>query len=418
MKLSRIAGLAILCVSPCAGHAWAAPAAMSDKALLAAAERGGDPALADLQTMVDIRSGSHMSSGLKAMADFLDHRLAALGGKVERVPVPPAEGDAIVARFTGRGRARILLMAHMDTVYPEGTDPAWHFHREGGRAFGPGVVDDKGGIAVVLQVLAMLAHVGFRDYGQVTVLVTSDEETGSHGASALIERLAKEHDYVLSCEPGGHEKVIATSGIAQIALDVKGVASHAGVAPQAGSNALVEAADLIARSSDFSQPDRGLKFNWTMANAGLAHNIIPPEARVIGDMRYTDPADPPLVMARLRALAAQPRVAGTSATVTFTLDRPPMSPTPGARMLAGMAQDAGREINFPVRIIDTSMGGGSDANFAAVPGIAAVAESFGLGGGHAHTTGQEYMDIDTLVPSLYIMARVITRLSQVHVPVH
>lgn len=377
---------------------------------LAAAEVPG--ALVELQRLVEQPSGSRDPAGLQAMIDHLAARLKELGADVRRQRVPPATGEMLVATLLGQGTSRILLLAHMDTVYPADTGDRWKFHINGQHAIGPGVIDDKGGLVVMLHGLDMLRKLDFRKFGVITVAINTDEEIGSPGSRGLIAALGAQHEYVLSFEPGGRQRLIATSGIATLHMHVEGRAAHAGVSPELGRNALVETADIMRQTSGWSLPDKGFKFNWTMATAGTVHNIIPAHAELTADVRYIDEADVQQLLTRLKTLASRPFVPDTTVSFDLERNRPPMRPTVGARALARMAQDAGAEIGFPVTVLDRPFGGGSDAAYAAVSGHAGVVESFGVGGGDGHSEGKEYMEMDTLEPSLYIFARTIMQLSE------
>ena len=188
------------------------------------------------------------------MAEYLRGRLAALGGKVEVVTpadvtrlhdTPPFTAKVMVARFEGGGTRSIMLLAHMDTVYPLGALAKRPFRIEGQRAYGPCIADDKGGIAVMLHTLAMLRSLNFRDYKVITVVINGDEEISTPGARNLISKLGGEHDVVFSCEPTpanqtGHPLGLATSGIGAALMTVRGKSAHAGVAPELGRNALIE----------------------------------------------------------------------------------------------------------------------------------------------------------------------------------
>jgi glutamate carboxypeptidase len=208
---------------------------------------------------------------------------------------PERVGQAVRATFTGTGTSRILLIAHMDTVYLKGMAEKQPFRVEGDKAFGLAIADDKQGIAVILHTLAMLNSLGMRDYGTLTVLINGDEEISSPGSRKLLSRLGAEHDVTMSFEASRAEsdKVsLATAGIGSVTLRVTGKASHAGSAPHLGVNALYELAHQILQTRDLSQPDIGLKLNWTLAEAGQNRNVIPPEAEAQADVRVLRVADP------------------------------------------------------------------------------------------------------------------------------
>src|SRR5437588_1216051 len=164
-----------------------------------------------LRQLVGIESGSRDRDGLDRIAGVLAERLAALGGKVELVEAgadavrlfdtPPRTGKTVIARFEGTGTRKIMLLAHMDTVYPRGTLAKRPFRIEGSRAYGPGVADEKGGVAVVVHALAVLKSLGFREYGMLTVLINGDEELSTPDARNLSTRLAAQHDGLFAAEP-------------------------------------------------------------------------------------------------------------------------------------------------------------------------------------------------------------------------
>ena len=211
----------------------------------ARAEKG--PLLETLKELVSIESGSRDFEGLEKIGNALAARFKQLGAQVERVEpsdlykmedTPERIGRMVRATFAGNGKKRILLIAHMDTVYPRGLLEKQPFRVEGDRAYGLGIADDKQGIAVIVHTAAMLRALGFRDYGTLTVLINADEELSSPGSRALLTRLGAEHDATLSFEASRAESdkiALATAGIASVNLRVYGKASHAGSAPRSTS---------------------------------------------------------------------------------------------------------------------------------------------------------------------------------------
>lgn len=375
--------------------------------LRAAATQEEATFLRTLEQLVMIDSGSDDRAGLASAADFLTVQLRQLGMAPKRQAAPPAAGDVVTGTMTGRGGASFLLLAHYDTVYPANTTRTWPFSIEGARMYGPGVVDTKGGVVTILSALKVLKATGFDRFGRITVLFNPDEEIGSPGSHALITELAAQNDITLSAEPGGTQRLLATSGTAKLTMEVAGAASHAGVAPEAGRNALAEMADVIALTREWSQPQRGLKFNWTNAQSGGKRNVIPDKADAFADIRYLHREDVEALRKRLDGLAHAPSVKGTNVTFALTYMRPPLLPTPQARALAELSRRAGDEIGYPVKIVDQAFGGASDAAFAAVSGKSVVVESYGLLGGGGHSITKEYAERASVVPAIYNMARTI-----------
>src|SRR5258705_126078 len=247
------------------------------------------PLLDTLRDLVNIESGSKDAESLARLAALIGERLIRLGGKVEIIEptdiyrmddTPPKPGAMVHAEFKGSGAKKIMLIAHMDTVYLRGMLKDQPFRIDGERAYGLGIADDKQGVALILHTVAMLRQLGFDNYGTLTVLMNSDEEISSPGARSTITRMGAEQDAVFSFEGGGTDGGVrlATSGIGAAYLKVEGKASHAGAKPEDGVNALYELSHQLLQMKDLSKPETGLKLNWTVAKAGTNRNVIPAEA--------------------------------------------------------------------------------------------------------------------------------------------
>jgi glutamate carboxypeptidase len=403
---------------------WAAPAAAQAVEPLRDLARAERPALVEtLRDLVSIESGSRDIEGLDRMAEVVAARLRALGGDVELVApsdvyrmsdTPDPIGWTVVGRFEGEGTRRILLLAHMDTVYERGSLARQAFRIDGDRAYGPGVADDKHGIALILHTLALLQAIDFRDYGTITVAINADEEVSSPGSRDLITRLGAEADVVFSCEGAGPDDrvVLATAGIGAVRLEVTGRASHAGAAPEQGRNALYELAHQILQMRDLSDPATGRKLNWTLASAGTTRNVIPERASATADVRVLRVADYAVIERAVRERIGRQLVAGTRVEATFERRRPPLEATPAARRVATHAQTIYGEIGRRLTVVDTAGGGGTDAAFAALETDAPVLEGLGLRGFGAHSTEAEYVDLGSVEPRLYLLARLIMDVSR------
>jgi glutamate carboxypeptidase len=331
----RIAALVVA-----AGLAGLAPAAWGQKrdSVLFDAATGEQAAVVKtLERLVNIETGTGDAEGIAAAGRLLEDELKAQGFTVTRhKAVGTAVGDNVVGKLKGRldgkGGKNLLLLSHMDTVYPRGTLARSPFRVEGGKAYGPGIADDKGGAAVILHALKLLTTYGFRDFGTLTVLFNTDEEKGSYGSRDLIQQEARAADYVLSFEPTSAEResfVLGTSGIANVQADIKGRAAHAGVAPEQGVNALVEAADLIQRTADLDDKAGGLRFNWTRADAGGgAANVIPDSATLVADLRYARNEDLETALKTLEERAQAKKLPGAEVSAD-------VRPSPRARAAAG-----------------------------------------------------------------------------------
>ena len=388
------------------------------------------PALMNmLKELIAIEAGSRELEELDKIANVLATRLRALGGKVELIE--PTEADTVrlsdtpekigkMVRATfGTGTKKILLMAHMDTIYPRGMAAQQPFRIDGDRAYGLGIADNRHGIAVILHSIAILNAMNFRDYGTITVFINADEEIGSPGSRNHHTRLGAEHDAVMSFEGGGNEKddriSLATSGHALALLTVRGRASHV-VRPEAGINALDELAHQILQMRNLSDPKTGVKVSWTLARAGLVYNMIPPGAQATGDVRVARIADYDGIEQKLRERIKNKLLAEAHVELVFERRFPPLEPKPSSRALSAHAQSIYTEIGKKLNVREDASGGFTDAANASLKTQAPVIEGFGLHGFGSHTTNAEYILMSSIEPRLYLAARMIMDISSGKAP--
>lgn len=395
-----------------AGFAPAAWAQKRDNVLFDAATSEQPAVVKTLERLVKIESGTGDAEGIAAAGTMLEGELKALGFTVTRQKAAGAVvGDNIVGKLRGRGGKSLLLLSHMDTVYPRGMLAKAPFRVEGNKAYGPGIADDKGGSAVILHALKLLTTYGFRDFATITVLFNVDEEKGSFGSRDLIQQEARAADYVLSFEPTSAEResfYLGTSGIAYVQADIKGKASHAGAAPEAGVNALVEASDLVLRTLDLDDKARGLRFNWTVAKAGTVSNIIPDSATLNADVRYAQNDDLEAMLKTLEERAQQKKLPAAEVKLTVTRGRPAFNAGTEGRKLIDKASAFYREAGGTLEI-DERSGGGTDAAYAALSGKPVI-EGLGLPGFGYHSDKAEYVLVDAIPRRLYMAARLIMEL--------
>ncbi|CAN7305692.1 M20/M25/M40 family metallo-hydrolase [Variovorax paradoxus] len=413
--------LAAVCAA-CLGTAFAAPDARI--ASLAAKEK---PALLEtLKELVSIESGSRDLEGLEKISDLIAAKFKAMGGEVELVDTsaeayrmedtPEKIGRAVRATFKGTGKKKIMLIAHMDTVYTMGMLDKQPFRVEGDKAYGLGIADDKQGVAVITHTVAMLQALKFKDYGTLTVLINGDEEISSPGSRALITRLGSEHDAVLSFEGASvkEDKLsLATAGIASVTLNVTGKASHAGSAPELGVNALYELSHQILQMRDLSDPATGLKMNWTISRSGSNRNVIPASATAGADVRVLKVSDYDRIEQQVQERVKKQLIPAAKVEMKFERRRPPLEATDASLALARHAQQIYKdELGRPLGADDKVAGGGTDAAFAALKTKAPVVERFGLQGFGAHSADAEYVLVDSIEPRLYLATRMVMDLSR------
>jgi glutamate carboxypeptidase len=420
--MSRAARVALAAVSIVSGLALAAP----DGKVLDAVKKEQPAFLDTLKSLVEIESGSKDREGLDRIADVIAARLKALGGEVEMIEAgpeiyqmfdtPEKIGKMVRATFKGTGTKKILLLAHMDTVYPRGMLVNQPFKVEGDKAWGLGIADNKHGVTMILHAVKILQAQGFRGYGTLTVLINGDEEVSSPGSRFLITKLGGEHDAVMSFEGGGGPTVdqirLATSGIGSATLTVKGRASHAGAAPERGVNALYELSHQILQLRDLSKPEVGTKVNWTLAKAGIVRNMIPPGAQAQADIRVYRVADLDGIEQAIRTRIENRLLPESAVALNFEKRRPPLQATDASRAMGAHAATIYAEMGKTLRVRDRPTGGGTDAAFASLSTKAPVVEGFGLRGFGSHSTNAEYVLISSIEPRLYLTVRMIMDLAQ------
>ena len=370
-----------------------------------------------LRDLVSIESGSKDLEGLEKIAALIADRLRQLGGKVAVLPpsdvfkmddTPAKTGAMVQAEWQGTGKKKVLLIAHMDTVYLRGMLKDQPFRVDGNRAYGLGIADDKQGVALILHIVAMLNKLGFKDYGTLTVLVNGDEEISSPGSRSTITRVAADQDAVLSFEGGGSDGGIrlATSGIGSAYLTVEGKSSHAGAAPERGINALYELSHQILQMRDLSQDDKGLKLNWTVSQAGTNRNVIPAAASAQADARALRVSDFDQLQSACRSAsresswptARSAQVRGAPAAARGDAGVAPARRARAHDLRRDRPADEGRRRRDRRR---------HRRRVRRPEGARRVIEGFGLTGFGAHSNDAEYVNLETIVPRLYLGTRMI-----------
>ncbi|CAI8894616.1 M20/M25/M40 family metallo-hydrolase [Pseudomonas soli] len=368
--------------------------------------------LETFKSLVSVDTGTGTEAGLKQVGAELVKRLEALGAKVTTQPATPSVGDNIVGTFKGTGDKDFLLMVHYDTVFGPGTVAKRPFRIEGERAYGPGVADAKGGVAMILHALKLLQDQQYKGYRTLTVLFNPDEEMGSAGSRQLIAELARQHDFVFSYEPPDKDAVtVATNGINRLKLTVNGRASHAGSAPEAGRNALIELAHQLLQLNALGDKDKGTTVNWTLAKAGEKANIIPALASAEADMRYSDLSETERVQEDALRIIKKQLVADTQVELVMEKGRPPLAKNDASTHLAQTARQLYSKIDRQLQPI--AMRFGTDAGYAYVPDSdkPAVLETLGVVGAGLHGD-DEYMEIASVAPRLYLTVAMIRQLAQ------
>ncbi|CAM3071892.1 glutamate carboxypeptidase [Pseudomonas gessardii] len=392
------------------GSAMPAFSAEPHPQILADAEQYKAPALKLLERLVNIDSGSGYEPGLTQVRDIAVAELKQLGFSIELVPDAAANNSHVIATLKGKGKAKILLMAHMDTVFKEGSAAERPFHIKDGRAYGPGVMDDKGGIVAGIYALKVLKNQNFTDYAQITFLLDASEEVGSEAAAELIRNTARAHDVTLNLEPGrpADGLVVWRKGSATAVVEVKGKAAHAGVAPELGRNAAMEVAHQILQLGKLGDAEKKTTINFTVLKAGDRTNVIPDQATAKADVRAALPEEFDRIERDLARVSANQLIPETQVTTSLKRGLPPMPQTPESDKLVVIAQGIYAELGRQLTI--EGSGGAADASLSAGVGTPTL-DGFGIVGGNIHTP-QEYAEVESVVPRVYLLSRMIMELAK------
>ena len=366
-----------------------------------------DEMIAGLRPWIETESPTFDAGAVNRMMDLVQHELAALGARVERIPGRMGFGDSVRATMPHprAGEGGILLLGHMDTVHPVGTLQKLPFRREGGLCYGPGLMDMKGGNYVFLDALRKLLAAGVETPLPVTVLFTPDEEVGTPSTRALIEAEAKRHKYILvpepACPDGG--AVIGRYAIARFNLQTRGKPSHAGWALKDGVSAIAEMAKHVAVIEGMTSDD--CTFSLGVFNAGQWVNCVSSvcDAEVLSMAKTQEQLDAGI--AKMMALNADQ--GNVVMEVTRGVTRPVWEPDqPGTMAMLGVAQEISRELGF--EMTGQSAGGGSDGNFTGYLGLPTL-DSIGIRGQGLHTLN-EHIEVDSLVERAKLAAGLYCRL--------
>jgi len=331
-----------------------------------------------LKTLVETESPSHDKSAVDRVGAIVADEARKLGAQVEIIPNTET-GDHVLSKW-GSGKDGILLLCHMDTVYPLGTLQKTPFREEGEKIFGPGTMDMKAGIVISLAAVEAAQQQGLNH--PVTLLCTSDEEIGSHTSREHIERLAQESALVLVMEPAMPDGSLKTwrKGVGEFRVKAKGRAAHAGGDHEKGRNAIEELAHQIIAIQKLTDYSRQTTLNVGVIQGGTVSNVVPEEANIQVDMRVMQPGEWERVEAEVKTL--QPALDGTSLEVAGELNRPPMPFDERMKTTFEKARSIAAGIGMNVTAGGT--GGASDGNFVAPLGIPLL-DGMGAVGDGAHS---------------------------------
>jgi glutamate carboxypeptidase len=374
--------------------------------------------LQDLETLVNVDSGSGQAQGLTTVARFFQERFDRLGWHTRLLEFNGGAAPCLEVlnrnSQPAAGRFDFLLLGHMDTVFPAGTARQRPFSIRDGRARGPGVCDMKAGLVTVLHAAEALQLAGVADGLSVCIAFNSDEEIGSRASRAWFEALASRSRRVLVFEPcraTGH-RVLQRKGVADFEVLCHGRAAHAGVEPEKGANAVLELAHQVLAVIGFARPADGTTVSVTTIAGGTAGNVIPDFARAGFDVRIASIEEARRIEACFQHLSASGQTDGVRVEVRGEINRLPMIPSEATWRLWEQITRIGEGLCLEMKLIST--GGGSDGNFTAALGIPTV-DAMGPRGGRAHSA-DEYLELDSVVPNTQMICEVLKAAAENRLP--
>lgn len=378
------------------------------------AEKILEPYLDDLKAIVNVDSGTYTKAGVDCVGAYLHDRFSDFGFSIY-FDKQLEFGDHLVATHTGTNPngARILLIGHMDTVFPNGEVERRPFslgQRDGMRiAKGPGVLDMKSGLLIGMYGIHLLIAAQQANYASVTCLFNSDEEIGSPASKPLIQELARQSDAVIVLEPGRAIGTVVSSrkssGLYRV--EVRGVAAHAGVEPQLGRNAIHELSYQVQAMQALHGTIPGASLCVTTIHGGDRSNVVPDHAYCEMDVRASNQAGIDAIEEAMRKVAEKRVIDGTQITLSGSMRSMPFERSERNAPLVRMAQEAGQELGLRIEALGS--GGASDANNTSPLGIPTI-DGLGAGGGLAHNP-DEYVELDYLPTRIALLSGFVQRIA-------
>lgn len=367
----------------------------------------------DWKTIVNIDSPTAYGEGLTKVAYFVIDKLKSIGAEIKTYPISNKdEGFNVVGSIEGNGKGSILLLAHMDTVLPVGSAAKRPFRIDNeGKAYGPGVSDDKSGIVQCLHALEILQVIGFKNFSRITFLANCQEESGSQSSREIIIELAKTHDYVLCAETGvpGDGICVNRAGTGNMEIKVKGLTSHAAY-PWLGLNAADELAYQILRFNQLADSEKGTVITTRIIESGTSNmkkSVVPDHAIGIKRVYAYTPEELNRVEKVAAELVKDNLIPGTEIQTKFNVIFPPFVKSEKTMKLANLAHDIYADLGLNLKF--ESGAAATDAGWASTVNDATICSLGPVSGGKNHTD-EEWADAKTVIPRLYLMVKMLIEL--------
>lgn len=347
-----------------------------------------------LKLLVNIDSGTGQAEGVNSIMSYLKQWLSDIGFAVT-LHTTELFGKNLVASRQGEGDLRLLLVGHVDTVYPQGSAAIQPFHLRDGIAFGPGVIDMKSGVLMGIYGLQALIEAGFEEYGELTIVFNNDEEVGSVGSDPLLREIAQRVDIGLVLEPSRSIEIVtkARKGADRYVMNVVGVPAHSGAEPNRGRSAVIELAHKMIAVHNLNSMFPGVTFNVTRIGSSELLNVVPDSAHCHISVRAYSEHGLDLAAAALEQIAAGCSIPGTQTQLIRTRGRKAYEATPQILRLVEMVQTEAKGLGLD--LLAESKGGVSDGNLLMEVGVPTL-DSLGPVGGGMHDLKREYLHMDSI----------------------
>jgi glutamate carboxypeptidase len=366
--------------------------------------------VARIKKIVEVESPSGYETGSRAVVSLLEEQARELSWvtAVTRIPVN-GYGEHLKIELSAKGSTDgqpVLLLGHTDTVHAVGSLALRPWRVENGRIYAPGIFDMKANCVMALEAIAAMERLGIGPSSPIVIMLMCDEETGSADGRAHVEDAAKRSKAVLVLEPPAPGGVVKTGrkGTGMFTVEVKGIASHAGLDPEKGASAILEMARQIERLHAMTDYSRGTTVNVGVVSGGTRANVVAENAKAEVDARFTSNEEGQRLQAAIKA--AEPLDSRVKVSIRGTINRPPLERNELTLGLYRMAKSIAAEIGFDLP--ETQVGGASDGNFAAALGVA-VLDGLGVDGDGAHAA-HENIVIDDLPKRAALLAGLLSRL--------
>ena len=365
--------------------------------------------LEELRPLINIDCGTLTVDGIDVVATLMAQKYLDLGWNVKRIDCGIAGTGLEVRNKPQADHIDVMLIGHMDTVFPVGTAAARPMTHDDERAYGPGVSDMKSGLLSVVYALRDLDPTAL-DALSICVCMNPDEEIGSLHSETWLKSVAINAKHVLVAEAARADGslVKARKGMARYRLSFHGKAAHAGNEPQNGRSAITEMAHWILAINAMTDFESGTTLNAGVVSGGAGANIVPDFAEVVVDVRFWDNDEYAAVDAQIRTLTETPFIDGVTITVEREAHKPSMVPSPQTEVLMAQVEAVGKELG--IDITWQAVGGGSDANLTAVLGIPTL-DGLGPIGAGFHSA-DEWLDLASIEPRIRLLQQVLVKISQ------